>query len=203
MRKIVFIFSMSVLLSAQLLAQSDFSRFDAYCNYSAGVANPSAEISVNSRLSNHLKLTYSAGYFQDFKNVVYQASAGLAYSPKNWVTVGLRGGAKKGLNWPFISSQLWLGNNKTSMFVSLESAIKIDKYYMYKLSLSHNFSKDLNLGITAWRFRGVGPMIRYGFDNFNYSIFLFPAYDLDDRMVKVSLGLSVDISTEAFKRPLK
>ncbi len=88
------------------------------------------------------------------------------------------------------------------MFASVENGINLDKYFLYRLSLSHNFSKDLNIGLTAWRFRGVGPMIRYGFDNFNASIFIFPAYDLDDKVVKISFGLSVDVSSEAIRRPL-
>jgi hypothetical protein len=202
MKKIIVVFFACAFWSASLLAQSDFSRADVYISYSEKALGPSLELAANNHLFNYFKLTYSVGYYQDFKNVAYQASIGLAYAYKDWLIIGLRGGAKKGPNWPFISSQLWLGNSRTSIFASVDTGINSDTYCLYKLSLSHNFSDNLNLGLVAWRFRGVGPIIRYGFDNFNTSIFIFPSYDFNDKVVKISFGLSADISVEALRRPL-
>ncbi len=103
MKKIAFISLMFVLLGASLLAQSDFSRADIYFTYFENTVGPNIEINANSQLSSHFKLTYAGGYYQDFKNTAYQISAGFAYTPKDWLIIGLRGGIKKGPNYPFIS----------------------------------------------------------------------------------------------------
>jgi len=200
MKKVLFILSMLVVSSDLLLAQADFSRVEVYGTYSEKDIFPCVDISATNQLFNHFKLAYSAAFFQDSRRTMYHGALGFAYSPADWLSVGLKAGLKEGPNRAFVSSQLWLGNDKVSMGMLLNKSIKSDDYF-YRTSLSYNTSSKLSLGLMAWRFHGIGPLIRYEPKKFKLAIFAFPAYDLDDKIAKVTLGLYFDVSAEAVRSP--
>lgn len=200
MKKTLVILSVLFVCNNILLAQADFSRVEVYSTYSENKIFPCVDISATNQLFNHFKLAYSADFFQDYRHTIYHVALGFAYSPQDWILLGLKAGLKEGPNRTFISGQLWLGNEKLSMFTLVNKGLKSNDYF-YRTALSYNVSSKISLGISAWRFHGVGPMIRYEPKKFKLAVFAFPAYDLDDKVAKITLGLYFDVSAEAVRSP--
>lgn len=121
-----------------------------------------------------------------------EALIGAKYSPSGLFSVGANIGIEQGTNDPRFSASVWTGKGKTSFFIWGELGSGKDNY-LYKANLFHKYSDVFTLGITAWRFHGVGPNFRFVIPKLSSTIWALPAYDAESKKSKLMIGVSINM----------
>lgn len=121
-----------------------------------------------------------------------QALIGIKYAPSQSFNVSASTGIEHGTNSPRFGASIWAGTGKTSLLVLGELGAGEDNY-LYKVNLFHTYSETFTVGVTAWRFHGIGPNFRVTPRQLATTFWLMPAYDLEFHAAKIMLGVSTEM----------
>jgi hypothetical protein len=165
------------------------AQLEAYGRYTAGgTVEPNVNYFGSKKITEKISLTFFGLVEQKWS----EALIGATYSPSKSFSIGASTGIEQGTNSPRFGASMWTGKGKTSFAVLGELGSGKDNY-LYKANLFHKYTDQFTLGVTAWRFHGVGPNLRYSIPKLSSTIWSMPAYDFEANNSKLMVGLSVNM----------
>ena len=182
MKKILFL----LLISLPFWAQA---QLETYGRYTAGGSiEPNINYFGSKKITEKISLTFFGLVEQKWS----EALIGATYSPSSSFSIGASTGIEHGTNSPRFGASIWTGKGKTSVSILGELGSGKDNY-LYKANLFHKYTKQFTLGITAWRFHGAGPNLRFNIPKLSSTIWAMPAYDLEINKLKLMIGISLNM----------
>lgn len=169
-----------------LLTYSQLETYGRYTN--GGSVEPIIDYSASKKITQKLSLTFFGLVRQKWS----QALIGITYAPSESFNVSASAGIEHGTDSPRFSAGMWTGKRKISFLVLGELGSGKDNY-LYKSNLFYKYTERFTLGITAWRFHGVGPNFRYTSPKLMSTLWAMPAYDLEVDKAKLMIGILVDM----------
>jgi len=172
-----------------LYVLTSYAQVGMYGRYTInGKVEPSFNFYGEKKISEKVNLTYFALIEEKWS----EALVGLSYSPVKWISLGLSTGIEHNPAIIRFGGSIWIGKDKTSLLMLGEKGDGRDNYW-YKTVLSYKASEQLTFCAMAWRFHGIGPVIKYTPKESDLTIWVMPAYDLEVNAKRIILGLSVKI----------
>lgn len=138
-----------MVVSAQV---SVFSKL----SLESGKVTPTMTIFGSKPISEKVGFTYFALVNQGWA----EAQLGLSYSPVSFVQFGLSCGLEQNPSLFRTGGSVWLGKGKTYFLTLLEKGKGAENYW-YKITLNQKISEKFSLGLRAWRYNGIGPVVEY------------------------------------------
>jgi hypothetical protein len=179
-----------VLLTALILSAVSFSQVQLFGTYTEGGSiNPDINVfgyGPSFGSDEKFKLTY---FILAEKNWA-EGIVGVNYSPQKWIEFGLGVGIEQNPALYRVAANVWMGSGKFSFFTWIEKGDGRDNYW-YKTVLGYSLSKRFSLEMIGWRFNGSGLSLKTNFNNF--SLWVFPAYDLEFDKKRITLGIDIKI----------
>ncbi len=179
-----------VVLLVIFMSSTAFSQVQIYTQFGEdGTYNPDVNVfgyGPKFGKNEAFKITY----FVLAEKAWAEGLMGINYAPKNWIELGISFGIEQNPKLFRLASNIWIGNNKWSFFTWFEKGFGVDNYW-YNSSLSYALNKNLEIGVVAWRFNGVGPKLKTTFDK--VSIWVFPAYDFEFQKKNITIGVDIKI----------
>lgn len=175
-----------------LLITSPFAapaQLEVYARYSAGgYPEPDINYFGVKKLTGKISLTFFGLVEQKWS----EALIGLSFVPlKSW-TVGISAGIENGTNRPRFSAGIRTEKGKTSFNLLGELGSGKDNY-LYKANLFYQYTGWLTFGLTAWRYHGVGPNLRFRIPQYPPAIWVMPAYDVETNTSRLMFGISMNL----------
>lgn len=121
-----------------------------------------------------------------------QALIGMKYAPSASFNVAFSAGIEHGMSSPRYGASVWKQKGKTSLLILGELGAG-NRNYLYKIDLFYQYSDKITLGLTAWRFHGVGPNFRASSKQLSTTFWAMPAYDFEFKTAKFMIGVSTQI----------
>ena len=119
-----------------------------------------------------------------------QALIGLAYSPSDIVTISASAGIEHGKNVPRYSASIFTQRGKNRLLLLGELGAGKDNY-LYKINAFHRFDQRIELGLSAWRYHGIGPDFKYTIPRLSSTLWIMPSYDFEEETQRIILGISL------------
>ena len=119
-----------------------------------------------------------------------EAYGGVLYSPAEWVEITLGAGIEQCSSLYRLSANVWMGGQGFSFSLLTEKGDGPDNWW-YKSVLKYKVG-NFNLGIMAWRFHGIGPLVEYT-PLKRATIWLNPVYDPEFKEQRVVIGVDIKI----------
>lgn len=185
MKKFLIVFFGFILLTPTIYSQEELIRWDVYGIASDKEFLTGFDMKNRSFLSDNLLLTYSL-YCDPY---LFGTDIGLSYFLSESLILGFGGGIDNMPKLFHFSANLWFGNEKFSGFSYFRKWAGEDNY-IYRSSLRYQLEDCFSIGLSAWRFRGVGPEFRFYNKKRNANFFIIPSYDFESENLKVIAGLS-------------
>jgi hypothetical protein len=189
------IFSMKslvvVVFFVTFLVSNLFSQVTIYSRY----GHKSEKITPCVTVFGVKKITEKMGftYFALVNNTWAEAQIGLTYSPAKWISVGLSGGFEQNPELYRFGGSIWMGKGKASIIVLAEHGDGVDNYW-YKSVAAYKLTDNFSLGAVAWRFHGIGPIVKLGIKKLDANLWLVPAaYDFEFKNWNSMLGIDIKI----------
>ncbi|HTE28425.1 hypothetical protein [Flavitalea sp.] len=180
-KKLVFLL---IFLPAWSLAQ-----LELYGRYTTGGAvQPNINFFGTKKITEKFSLTF----FGLVEEKWGEALIGASYALTGSFSIGASAGIEHGTKSPRFGMSIWTGKEKTS-FIILGELGQGKKNYLYKANLFHKYTDRFTLGVTAWRFHGAGPNLRFIFPKLSSTIWSMPAYDFEAGKSKLMIGVSVNM----------
>lgn len=179
-----------VILLAIFMCSMAFSQVQIYTKYSEdGIFEPDINVfSYGPKFGK--KENFKITYFVLAERAWAEGLMGINYAPKDWMEFGISFGIEQNPKLFRLASNIWVGNEKWSFFTWAEKGFGVGNYW-YNSSLNYSINKNLEIGIVAWRFNGVGTRIKTKFDKI--SIWVFPAYDIEFQKKNITVGVDIKI----------
>jgi len=175
-----------LLIALPLLAPAQLETYGRY------IAGGSVEPNINYFGSKQITDKISLTFFGLVEQKWSEALIGATYSPSNSFSIGASAGIEHGTNKPRFGASIWTGKGKLTFSILGELGSGKDNY-LYKANLFHKYSDRFTLGVTAWRFHGVGPNLRFAIPKLSSTIWSMPAYDFEANRSKLMIGVSVNM----------
>lgn len=176
------------LIIALFSFSSLFAQVSLFTKFSNGKVIPCATIFGTKMINEKIGFTYFALVNQKWA----ETYVGLSYSPEKWINIGLSAGIEQSPALYRLASSLWLGSGKTSFLLLTEKGDGQNNYW-YKATLAYKVSEKLDLGLRAWRYNGIGPVVGYKIKELNSKIWAMPAYNLEDGNKNLIVGVDITI----------
>jgi len=177
----------SIIFILLLVASvSSFAQVSVFTKYSEGKLAPCATIFGIKPINEKISFTYFALVSEKWAETML----GVAYSPTNWAQIGLNCGFEQNPALFRVGGSIWLGKGKTSFLTLLEKGDRSDNYW-YKSTLAYKCTNSLSLGVRAWRFNGVGPVVEYKVKDFKF--WIMPAYEFEKNNSNLVVGIDIKI----------
>lgn len=162
------------------------AQLEIYGRYTAGgTVEPNINYFGAKKITKKISLTFFGLVEQKWS----EALIGATYYPSKYFSIGASTGIEHGTNSPRFGASMWTGKGKTS-FAILGELGKGTSNYLYKANLFHKYTDQFTLGVTAWRFHGIGPNIRYTIPKLSLTMWSMPAYDFEANKSKLIFGLT-------------
>jgi len=175
-----------LLISLPFLAQA---QLELYGRHTAdGSVEPNINYFVSKKITEKISLTFFGLIEQKWS----EALIGATYAPSTSFSIGASTGIEHGTSSPRFGASIWTGKGKTSLSILGELGSGKDNY-LYKANLFHKYTDHFTLGVTAWRFHGVGPNIRFTIPQFSSTLWVLPAYDFEANKSKLMIGVSMNM----------
>jgi hypothetical protein len=175
-----------LLIAIPFLAKAQLETYGRYTT--GGAVEPNINYAGSKKITEKISLTFFGLVEQKWS----EALVGVTYSPSNTFSIGASTGIEQGTNSPRLGVSAWTEKGKTSFLLLGEWGSGKDNY-MYKANLFHKYSEQFTLGVTVWRFHGVGPNFRFTITKLSSTIWSMPACDFESRKLKIIIGISVDM----------
>ena len=170
----------SISLSAQV---------ETYGRYTVGgTVEPNINIFGVKKISEKLNLTY----FGLVEEKWSEALIGFDYSVKKWLSLGLSAGVEHNPAILRFGGSIWMGKGKTSLLALVEQGKGKDNYW-YKINLSRSLFETVSIGAMAWRFHGLGPIVKYTPKKSDLTFWVLPAYDIEFKAKRLMVGVAIKI----------
>jgi len=118
-----------------------------------------------------------------------QALIGIAYSPSEIITLSASAGIEHGKRSPRYSASIFTKSNRNSLLILGELGSGKSNY-LYRINAFRQFNDEISLGLSAWRYHGIGPNFRYFFSQLYSTFWLMPAYDYEIKQTRLIIGVS-------------
>lgn len=178
-----------ITLACILVSISVSAQVSMYQRYTMG---GTSEMDINifgtKKVSSKLDLTYFALVEEKWS----EALIGISYSPKKWIGFGLSAGIEHNPAILRFGSTIWAERGANSLLFLLEKGEGKDNYW-YKLILARKLSETVTLEATAWRFHGMGPLVKYTPKKSYLTFWTLPAYDPEFKAKRLMVGVSIKI----------
>lgn len=162
------------------------AQVEVYGRYtSGGKVEPDINIFGTKEINNKINFTY----FALLEKKWGESYIGISYSPKSWMSVGVGAGIEQNSALYRFGGSFWFGHERNSLLILWEKGDGTDNYW-YKTVLSHRASDKLTFGAVAWRFHGVGPIVKYTPNKSNLTFWVLPVYDFEFKAKRLVLGVS-------------
>ena len=165
------------------------AQLETYGRYTAGGR---VEPNINYFGSKKLTDKFSLTFFGLVEQKWSEALIGVTYFPSKSFSVGASTGIEHGTNSPRYGASIWTRQGKTSLSVLGELGSGKENY-LYRANLFHQYTNVFTLGVTAWRFHGLGPNFRFAISKLSSTIWLMPAYDPEAGKSKLIAGITMDM----------
>jgi hypothetical protein len=175
-----------IFISLPFLTQAQLETYGRYT--AGGSVEPNINYSGSKKITEKISLTFFGLVEQKWS----EALIGATYSFSKYLTIGASTGIEHGTNSPRFGASLWTGKEKTSFSILGELGSGKDNY-LYKANLFHKYTDRFTLGVTAWRFHGLGPNFRLTIPKLSSIIWSMPAYDFESNKPKLMIGISVNM----------
>ena len=178
------IFALTLTAFAETHAQLEL---EVYGRYTVGSeVEPSFCLMADAEVSEQVDLTYLAITEEEWAESLF----GFKYSPARWVTLGLSTGLEYAPTGLRSRGSAWFGKGRNSL--SLWGEMGEDKEsHQYRVALAYRTSECLTVEAAAWRFHGIGPVVRYTPKKSDLTIWVMPAHDPEFRETRIILGLCI------------
>ncbi len=175
-----------LLISFISLPFVSFAQLDVFVKYTEdGSITPDINYYGSKKISEKVSLTY----FGLIEKTWGEALVGVSYTPVKYLSIGTMVGIEHGSDKPRYFGSVWTGKGNTSLLLMAEKGKGSDNYW-YRANLYQKLSDEFTLGVTAWRFNGVGPNLRYTVKK-SVTVWAMPAYDVEFKQTKVMLGVNI------------
>jgi len=175
-----------LLMPLPLLAQA---QLEAYGRYTAGGSlEPNINYFASKKITGKISLTFFGLVEQKWS----EALIGASYAPSNSFSFGASMGIEQGTSSPRFGASMRTEKRATIFSILGELGSGKDNY-LYKANLFHKYTDRFTLGVTAWRYHGVGPNLRFTLPKLSATIWSMPAYDLEATKAKLMVGVSVNM----------
>lgn len=177
--------TLSLLLAClPFLAHAQLEMYGRYTP--SGSVEPNINYSGSKKITEKISLTYFGLVEQKWS----EALIGATYSPSKSFSIGASTGIEHGTNSPRFGASIWTATGKTSFLILGELGAGKDNY-LYKSNLFYKYSDLFTLGVTAWRFHGIGPNFRFTIPKLSLTVWSMPAYDFESNKSKLMIGASM------------
>ncbi|MBN2854585.1 hypothetical protein JXK06_03600 [Patescibacteria group bacterium] len=163
-----------------------FAQVSVFTKYSEGKLSPCATIFGTKPISEKVNFTYFALVSEGWA----ETQLGFNYAPLNWISVGLSCGFEQNPALFRVGGSIWFGKGKTSFLTLLEKGSGPNNYW-YKSTVAYKCSDALSLGVRAWRFNGLGPLVEYKVKDLKF--WIMPAYEFEKNNSNLLVGVDIKI----------
>ncbi len=180
-----------IITAVCLYTLTSYAQLEMYGRYTInGKMEPAVDLHGETKISEKVHLTYFALVEEKWQ----EALIGVSYSPIKWINLGLSTGTGIEQNHAIIrfGGNIKLSKGKTSLLMLGEKGAGKDNY-LYKTVLSYKASEQFTVCAVAWRFHGIGPVVKYTPKKSDWAISFMPAYDPEFKEKRMILGLSLKI----------
>jgi hypothetical protein len=87
-------------------------------------------------------------------------------------------------------SSLWLEKGKNSLFSVFEKGDG-SKNFFYKTTYKYKISNRIHLGLVAWRYHGLGPLVFYNIEKIDSTLWITPLYDFEFEVARIVVGTTI------------
>lgn len=183
MKKTICLFVMT------FLAITLYAQVEVYTRINTDrTIEPDLNIYGTKKISSKMKFTYFALLEENWS----EGLLGCEYSPTSWISLGLSTGIEHNPTIYRFAGSLWIGKGKMSLLSLCEKGDGSDNYW-YKTVAGYKHSDMWTIGAVAWRYHGVGPIVKYTPKKSDLTLWVMPAYDTESRTKRAIVGLSLKI----------
>lgn len=177
--------SISTLLSAQFSTLEIYSRNTINGN-SVPDANLYGELASKSKFAPTYFLLVEPGYAE--------AMFGFSYYITEHMSLGLNTGFESSSTVYRFGASFWAETGDWT-FLALGEKGDGDDNYWYKTDIICDLSERFSTGAIAWRYHGIGPVLKYHFKagEYNSKFWIMPAYDLEFEEARIMLGVEINL----------
>jgi hypothetical protein len=166
-----------------------YAQLETYGRFTAGGSvEPNVNYNGVKKITEKISLTFFGLIEQKWS----EALIGASFSPSPSFSIGASTGIEHGTSQPRFAASMWTGGQKTSLSVLGELGSGKGNY-LYKANLFHQYTNRFTLGVTAWRFHGIGPNFRFAVPKRSSTIWIMPADDMEANKLKLIVGVSVNM----------
>jgi hypothetical protein len=165
------------------------SQLEAYGRY---VPRSSIEPIINYYGEKKITEKFYITFFGLVRQNWSQALIGMKYAPSQSFNMAFSAGIEDGTSSPRYGASIWKKRGKTSVLVLGELGAG-DRNYLYKANLFQHYSEKFTVGLTAWRFHGVGPNFRVSSKQLATTLWAMPAYDFEFKTARFMIGVSTQM----------
>lgn len=188
MKKLIVLLSIifiSTVLSAQFSTLEIYSRNTINGN-SVPDANLFGELASKSKFA----LTYFLLAEPEFAEGLF----GLNYYLTDHVSVGISTGFETSSTVYRFGASFWAETGAGTFLALVEKGDGKDNYW-YKADILQEMSERITFGFVAWRYHGIGPILKYHFKAGEYDskIWIMPARDFEFEEYRIMLGIDIDL----------
>lgn len=181
--KKLFLLVVFAFFSASIFSQTQVEVFGKLVE---GTVTPDINVFATKKISEKVSLTA----FTLVEEKWSEALVGVTYCPTSNLELGLSAGIEQNEALYRLGGSVWIGSGKTSLLILVEKGDGLDNYW-YKSVVNYKVSEDLSVGISAWRFHGIGPVLKLAIKDLDCKVWINPAYDLEVNKTKIMLGLDI------------
>lgn len=176
-----------IFVAFVLLSCNAFSQVQIYGRYTLqGEVEPNINIYGTHSINNEFKFTYFTLVEQGWS----EGLVGIAYSPAEFIEIGVGAGIEQNPALFRYTASIWLGKGDFSLFLLGEKGDGNDNYW-YKSVLSYKASDNCTTGLMAWRYHGVGPFVEINIPALESKIWVNPCYDFEFNKTRIMIGANI------------
>jgi hypothetical protein len=150
----------------------------------------SVEPIINYNGSMKISEKFAVTFFGLVRQKWSQALIGVSYLPIPNVSLSASAGIEQGQHSPRYSASIWI-KSRQNTFLALGELGAGYQNYLYKVNIFHQFTENISLGVMDWRYHGLGPNFRYTIPKLKSMLWIMPAYDHEQDVIRCMAGVSL------------
>ncbi len=183
-----------VLLNFIFIATTAFSQFSTLEIYSRNTVGGQSVPDANIFGELASKSKFAPTYFFLAEPGFAEALFGFNYYITDHVSVGLSTGFETSSTVYRFGASFWAETGAWTFLVLGEKGDGKDNYW-YKADILQEMSERITFGFVAWRYHGIGPVLKYHFNVGEYSskVWVIPARDIEFEEYRIMVGIDIDL----------
>lgn len=152
----------------------------------------SVEPIINYNGSKKISKKFAITFFGLVRQKWSQALIGASYFPTPNISLSASAGIEHGQHAPRYSASIWIRSGQNT-FLALGELGAGYQNYLYKVNVIHQFTEKVSLGLMDWCYHGLGPNFRYTIPKLASTLWIMPAYDHEQDVIRCMLGVSLNM----------